>query len=167
MVMQDPHLFHDTVRANLRYADPDATDAELVEACKAARIHDLIAGFPDGYDTLVGERGYRMSGGEKQRLAIARMLLKDPAVVILDEATSHLDSESELAIQQALAEALTGRTSIVIAHRLSTIVAADRILVLEAGRIVEEGRHEELLSAGGLYTDLYRTQLSHPTVGLT
>jgi ATP-binding cassette subfamily B protein len=167
MVMQDPHLFHDTVRANLRYADPDATDAELVEACKAARIHDLIAGFPDGYDTLVGERGYRMSGGEKQRLAIARMLLKDPAVVILDEATSHLDSESELAIQQALAEALTGRTSIVIAHRLSTIVAADRILVLEAGRIVEQGRHEELLSAGGLYTDLYRTQLSHPTVGLT
>jgi ATP-binding cassette subfamily B protein len=166
MVMQDPHLFHDTVRANLRYANPDATDAELVDACRAARIHDLIAGFPDGYDTLVGERGYRMSGGEKQRLAIARMLLKDPAVVILDEATSHLDSESELAIQQALAEALTGRTSIVIAHRLSTIVAADRILVLEGGRIVEQGRHEELLNAGGLYTDLYRTQLSHPAVEL-
>jgi ATP-binding cassette, subfamily B, bacterial len=162
MVMQDPHLFHDTVRANLRYANPDATDAELVEACRAARIHDLIAGLPDGYDTLVGERGYRMSGGEKQRLAIARMLLKDPAVVILDEATSHLDSESELAIQHALADALTGRTSLVIAHRLSTIVAADRILVLEGGRIIESGRHDELLRAGGLYTDLYRTQLDRP-----
>jgi ATP-binding cassette subfamily B protein len=163
MVMQDPHLFHDTIRNNLRYANPDATDAELVEACRAARIHDMIAALPDGYDTLVGERGYRMSGGEKQRLSIARMLLKNPAVVILDEATSHLDSESELAIQLALAEALTGRTSLVIAHRLSTIVAADRILVLEQGRIVESGRHEELLMAGGLYTDLYRTQLSRPS----
>jgi len=162
MVMQDPHLFHDSVRANLRYARPDATDAELVDACRAARIHDLIASLPDGYDTLVGERGYRMSGGEKQRLAIARMLLKDPAVVILDEATSHLDSESEVAIQQALATALTGRTSLVIAHRLSTIVAADRILVLDAGRIVESGRHDELLRAGGLYSDLYRTQLDRP-----
>ncbi len=163
MVMQDPHLFHDTIRANLRYARPDATDAELVEACKAARIHDMIATLPDGYDTLVGERGYRMSGGEKQRLAIARMLLKDPAVVILDEATSHLDSESELAIQHALADALVGRTSLVIAHRLSTIVAADRILVLEDGRIIESGRHEELLRAGGLYTDLYQTQVDQPT----
>jgi ATP-binding cassette subfamily B protein len=162
MVMQDPHLFHDTVRANLRYARPDATDAELVEACKAARIHEMIASLPDGYDTLVGERGYRMSGGEKQRLAIARMLLKDPAVVILDEATSHLDSESELAIQHALADALTGRTSLVIAHRLSTIVAADRILVLEDGRIIESGRHEDLLRAGGLYTDLYHTQVDQP-----
>src|SRR4051794_13988870 len=162
MVMQDPHLFHDTIRNNLRYARPEATDDELVEACRAARIHDMIASLPDGYDTVVGERGYRMSGGEKQRLAIARMLLKDPAVVILDEATSHLDSESELAIQQALADALTGRTSLVIAHRLSTIVAADRILVIENGRVVESGRHEELLAAGGLYTDLYRTQLSHP-----
>ncbi len=162
MVMQDPHLFHDTVRANLRYARPDATDAELVEACKAARIHDMIAGLPDGYDTLVGERGYRMSGGEKQRLAIARMLLKDPAVVILDEATSHLDSESELAIQHALADALVGRTSLVIAHRLSTIVAADRILVLEDGRIIESGRHDDLLRAGGLYTDLYQTQVDQP-----
>ena len=159
MVMQDPHLFHDTIRANLRYARPDATDAELVDACKAARIHDMIASLPDGYDTLVGERGYRMSGGEKQRLAIARMLLKDPAVVILDEATSHLDSESELAIQHALADALVGRTSLVIAHRLSTIVAADRILVLEDGRIIESGRHDELLRAGGLYTDLYQTQV--------
>ncbi len=162
MVMQDPHLFHDTVRANLRYARPDATDADLVEACRAARIHEMIAGLPDGYDTLVGERGYRMSGGEKQRLAIARMLLKDPAVVILDEATSHLDSESELAIQHALADALTGRTSLVIAHRLSTIVAADRILVLEDGRIIESGRHEDLLRAGGLYTDLYHTQVDQP-----
>jgi ATP-binding cassette subfamily B protein len=162
MVMQDPHLFHDTIRNNLRYARPDATDDELVEACRAARIHDLIASLPDGYDTVVGERGYRMSGGEKQRLAIARMLLKDPAVVILDEATSHLDSESELAIQHALADALVGRTSLVIAHRLSTIVAADRILVLEDGRIIESGRHDELLRAGGLYTDLYRTQLESP-----
>jgi ATP-binding cassette subfamily B protein len=162
MVMQDPHLFHDTIRANLRYARPDATDAELVEACTAARIHDMIASLPDGYDTLVGERGYRMSGGEKQRLAIARMLLKDPAVVILDEATSHLDSESEVAIQHALADALVGRTSIVIAHRLSTIVAADRILVLEDGRIIESGRHDELLRAGGLYTDLYHTQVDQP-----
>ncbi len=162
MVMQDPHLFHDTVRANLRYAKPEATDDELVEACKAARIHEMIAALPDGYETLVGERGYRMSGGEKQRLAIARMLLKDPAVVILDEATSHLDSESELAIQHALADALTGRTSLVIAHRLSTIVSADRILVLERGRIIESGRHEDLLRAGGLYTDLYRTQLDRP-----
>ena len=162
MVMQDPHLFHDTIRANLRYARPDATDAELVEACTAARIHDLIASLPDGYDTVVGDRGYRMSGGEKQRLAIARMLLKDPAVVILDEATSHLDSESELAIQHALADALVGRTSLVIAHRLSTIVAADRILVLEHGRIIESGRHEDLLRAGGVYTDLYRTQVDQP-----
>jgi len=162
MVMQDPHLFHDTIRNNLRYARPDATDEELVDACRAARIHDMIAALPDGYDTVVGERGYRMSGGEKQRLAIARMLLKDPAVVILDEATSHLDSESELAIQQALAEALVGRTSLVIAHRLSTIVAADRILVLEDGRIIESGRHDELLRAGGLYTDLYQTQVDVP-----
>jgi ATP-binding cassette subfamily B protein len=162
MVMQDPHLFHDTIRNNLRYARPEATDDELVDACRAARIHDMIAGLPDGYDTVVGERGYRMSGGEKQRLAIARMLLKDPAVVILDEATSHLDSESELAIQHALANALVGRTSLVIAHRLSTIVAADRILVVDDGRIIESGRHDELLRAGGLYTDLYRTQLESP-----
>ncbi len=162
MVMQDPHLFHDTIRENLRYANLDATDADLVEAAKAARIHDLVMSLPDGYDTVVGERGYRMSGGEKQRLAIARMLLKDPAVVILDEATSHLDSESEHAIQRALAEALTGRTALVIAHRLSTIVAADRILVLAGGRIVESGPHDELLDGGGLYADLYRTQLTRP-----
>jgi ATP-binding cassette subfamily B protein len=159
MVMQDPHLFHDTIRANLRYARPDATDEELVAACRAARIDDLIQTLPEGYDTVVGERGYRMSGGEKQRLAIARVLLKDPAVIILDEATSHLDSESELAIQRALAEALVGRTALVIAHRLSTIVNADRIVVLDDGRVVEEGRHDALLRAGGLYADLYRTQL--------
>ena len=158
-VMQDPHLFHDTISNNLRYARPDATDDEIVAACKAARIHDLIVSLPEGYDTLVGERGYRMSGGEKQRLAIARMLLKDPAIVILDEATSHLDSESELAIQRALADALAGRTAFVIAHRLSTIVNADRILVIDDGRIVEQGRHAELLRPGGLYADLYRTQL--------
>ncbi len=159
MVMQDPHLFHESIRENLRYARPDATDAELVEAARAARIHDLIETLPDGYDTVVGERGYRMSGGEKQRLAIARMLLKSPRLVILDEATSHLDSESEFAIQRALADALRGRTALVIAHRLSTIVAADRILVIDDGRIVQTGTHEELLREGGLYADLYRTQL--------
>ncbi len=160
MVMQDPHLFHESIGENLRYAKPDATGDELVAAAKAARIHELIASLPDGYDTVVGERGYRMSGGEKQRLAIARMLLSDPAIVILDEATSHLDSESELAIQQALADALTGRTALVIAHRLSTIVAADRIVVIEDGKIVEEGHHDTLVHAGGLYSDLYRTQLA-------
>jgi ATP-binding cassette, subfamily B, bacterial len=158
VVTQDAHLFHDTIANNLRYARPGATDAELVEACRAARIHDVIAGLPDGYDTLVGERGYRLSGGEKQRLAIARVLLKAPAIVILDEATAHLDSETELLIQQALAEALAGRTSIVIAHRLSTIQAADEILVVDGGRIVERGRHDQLLGAGGLYEELYETQ---------
>ncbi|MEP6624760.1 MAG: ABC transporter ATP-binding protein [Acidimicrobiia bacterium] len=158
-VMQDPHLFHDTIRENLRYAKPDATTEDLVEACRSARIHDLVMSLPDGYDTIVGERGYRMSGGEKQRLAIARVLLKQPAIVILDEATSHLDSESEHAIQRALDAALTGRTAIVIAHRLSTIVNADRILVIDDGAVVETGTHEALLARGGLYSDLYRTQL--------
>jgi ATP-binding cassette subfamily B protein len=159
VVTQDPHLFHETVASNLRYAKPDATDAELVAACRAARIHDLIASLPAGYETMVGERGYRMSGGEKQRLAIARVLLKNPPIVILDEATAHLDSETEVLIQQALVEALEGRTSIVIAHRLSTIRAADQILVVQGGRIVEQGRHDELLDAGpGLYRDLYETQ---------
>jgi ATP-binding cassette subfamily B protein len=162
-VMQDPHLFHESIRENLRYARPDATDEEIVAACRAARIHDLVTSLPDGYDTVVGERGYRLSGGEKQRIAIARVLLKNPAVVILDEATSHLDSESEYAIQRALAEALVGRTAIVIAHRLSTIEHADRILVVDEGRIVEQGTHAELLRAGALYADLYRTRVEAQT----
>ncbi|HVF76094.1 MAG TPA: ABC transporter ATP-binding protein [Acidimicrobiales bacterium] len=158
VVTQDAHLFHDSVAANLRYAKPGATDEELVAACRAARIHDVIAALPEGYDTLVGERGYRVSGGEKQRLAIARVLLKDPAIVILDEATAHLDSETEVLVQQALASALQGRTSIVIAHRLSTIQAADQILVVDGGRLVERGTHDELVGRGGLYADLYETQ---------
>ncbi|GIU86422.1 MAG: ABC transporter ATP-binding protein [Acidimicrobiia bacterium] len=159
VVAQDPHLFHDTIRANLRYARPDATDADLEAALRRAHLWDLVSSLPDGLDTVVGERGYRMSGGEKQRLAIARLLLKDPAVVILDEATSHLDTESELAIQRALDEALRGRTAIVIAHRLSTIVGADRILVVDGGRIVESGTHAELLARNGLYAELSRNQL--------
>src|SRR5205085_9848919 len=158
VVTQDAHMFHDTVAVNLRYAKPDATDEELIVACKAARIHDLVASLPDGYDTLVGERGYRLSGGEKQRMAIARVLLKAPAIVVLDEATAHLDSETEVLVQQALAEALAGRTSVVIAHRLSTIRAADEILVIDDGHIVERGPHERLLEAGGLYAELYETQ---------
>ncbi len=158
VVTQDPHLFHDSIAANLRYAQPSATDAEVEAACRAARIHDLIASLPDGYDTVVGERGYRLSGGEKQRLAIARVLLKDPVVVILDEATAHLDSETELLVQQALSEALRDRTSIVIAHRLSTIQAADQILVLEDGEIVARGTHGSLLVEGGRYANLYQTQ---------
>ncbi len=165
VVSQDPHLFHDTVTANLVYARPDATTDEMVEACRAARIHDVISALPDGYDTVVGERGYRLSGGEKQRLAIARMLLAAPAVVILDEATSHLDSENELAVQEALGTALAGRTALVIAHRLSTVVNADEILVLDAGRIVERGRHDELVAARGLYASLYTTLAAEPVVG--
>jgi ATP-binding cassette subfamily B protein len=158
MVPQDPHLFHDTIRANLRYARPDATDADLAAACRAARIHDLIESLPEGYDTIVGERGYRLSGGEKQRLALARVLLKSPAVVILDEATAHLDSETELLVKQALAETLAGRTSLVIAHRLSTIQAADQILVLDEGRVVQRGTHAQLVEREGLYRELYLTQ---------
>ncbi|MCL4124991.1 UNVERIFIED_CONTAM: hypothetical protein GTU68_021890 [Idotea baltica] len=157
VVSQDPHLFHDSVGANLRYAQPTATDSQIRDACRAAQILDVIDALPDGLDTVVGERGYRLSGGEKQRLSIARMLLKDPAVVILDEATSHLDSENESLVQQALATALDGRTAIVIAHRLSTITAADVILVLEQGQIVERGTHTELLATGGLYSELYQT----------
>ncbi|MFZ4812171.1 MAG: ABC transporter ATP-binding protein, partial [Ilumatobacteraceae bacterium] len=151
VVSQDPHLFHDTIGANLRYAKPDATNAELDEACRGARIFDMIRTLPDGYDTLVGERGYRMSGGEKQRLAIARLLLKNPVIMILDEATSHLDNENEAHVQEALEHALQSRTALVIAHRLSTIRDADRIIFLDDGLIAEQGTHEELLAAGGLY----------------
>jgi ATP-binding cassette subfamily B protein len=160
VVTQDAHMFHDTIRANLAYARPDATEQELIAACRAAQIWDLIATLPDGLDTVVGDRGYRLSGGEKQRLAIARLLLKAPAVVVLDEATAHLDSESELAVQRALKAALAGRTSLVIAHRLSTVRDADQILVIDGGRIVERGQHTELLAAGGLYADLYHTQFA-------
>ena len=155
MVLQEPYLFHDTVRANLRYADPAADDARIHDACRAANIHDFIAALPAGYETVVGERGYRLSGGEKQRLAIARVILKDPRILILDEATSHLDTHSEALIQEALLRVIAGRTAIIIAHRLSTILAADMILVLDRGRVVERGTHAELLAAGGLYHRLY------------
>jgi ATP-binding cassette subfamily B protein len=158
MVTQESYLFHDSIRANLLYARPDATPEQLEAAARAANIHDFIAGLPDGYDTMVGERGYRLSGGEKQRLAIARVILKDPNILVLDEATAHLDSQSEALIQAALEPLMKGRTSLVIAHRLSTILAADKILVLDDGRLVEQGSHDELLAAGGLYANLYETQ---------
>jgi ATP-binding cassette subfamily B protein len=158
MVTQDTYLFYDTIKANMLYARPDATTEEIIAAARAANIHDFIAGLPDGYDTVVGERGYRLSGGERQRIAIARVILKDPQILVLDEATSHLDSLSEALIQEALQRVMKGRTSLVIAHRLSTILAADKILVMENGRLAESGTHTELLEHGGLYTQLYETQ---------
>jgi ATP-binding cassette, subfamily B, bacterial len=163
VVTQDAHLFHDTIRANLRYAKPDATDAELVAALHGAQISSLVESLPQGLDTVVGDRGYRLSGGEKQRLAIARLMLKAPRVVVLDEATAHLDSESEAAVQVALSAALRDRTSLVIAHRLSTVRAADLILVVDGGRIVERGTHDELLARDGLYAELYQTQFAGQT----
>ncbi len=158
VVMQEPYLFHDTVASNLRYARPEATLDQLVASCRAANVHEVIARMPDGYETLVGERGYRLSGGEKQRLAIARVILKDPRILVLDEATSHLDSHSEALIQAAIEPLMKGRTSLVIAHRLSTVLAADNILVLDDGRLVEQGTHPELLELGGVYSHLYKTQ---------
>jgi ATP-binding cassette subfamily B protein len=164
VVTQDAHLFHESIAENLRYAKPGATDDELWAALRGAQVEDLVRGLPDGLDTVVGERGYRFSGGEKQRIAIARLLLKAPSIVILDEATAHLDSESEAAVQRALSVALAGRTALVIAHRLSTVRDADQILVIDDGRIVERGTHESLVAAGGLYGDLYRTQFAVPEI---
>lgn len=164
VVTQDGHLFHDTIRANLEYASPGASDDELWDSLRRARLFELVGSLPDQLDTVVGERGYRLSGGERQRLTIARLLLARPRVVILDEATAHLDSESEAAVQEALSEALAGRTALVIAHRLSTVRAADQILVLEGGEIVERGTHGELMEFGGRYSDLYNTQFAVPPV---
>ncbi len=164
MVTQETYLFHDTIRTNLTYAKMDAAQAEIESAARAANIHNFIVDLPDGYDTIVGERGYRLSGGEKQRIALARVILKDPRILVLDEATSHLDSESESLIQDALKRVMAGRTSIVIAHRLSTILAADLILVMDRGKIVERGTHEELLALGGLYSQLYETQFNREKI---
>ena len=166
MVTQDGHLFHDTVRANLTLARPEAGDAELWEVLRRSRLDGLVASLPDGLDTVVGERGYRFSGGERQRLTIARVLLAQPRVVILDEATAHLDSTSEAEVQEALGEALAGRTALVIAHRLATVRQADRIVVVENGQVVEEGGHDELLRGGGRYAELYRTQFGREEDGL-
>jgi ATP-binding cassette subfamily B protein len=166
VVSQEAHMFHDTIRGNLLYAKPDATEEQLWQAVTAAQIGDLVRALPDGLDTLVGDRGYRLSGGEKARLAIARLLLKAPEIVILDEATAHLDSESEVAVQDALAQALVGRTSLVIAHRLSTILNADKVIVLDGGQIVEMGTHADLLAAEGLYAELYRTQFERQAAGV-
>lgn len=163
VVTQEAHLFHDTIRANLAYAKEGASEAEMISVLKSAQVWDLVSGLPEGLDTVVGDRGHRLSGGEKQRLAIARLLLKGPGLVVLDEATAHLDSESELAVQRALDTALSGRTALVIAHRLSTVRGADQILVVANGRIVERGKHDELLAQGGLYADLYNTQFSTQT----
>jgi len=164
MVTQETYLFHDTIRTNLTYARPDASPAEVEAAARAANIHQFIMDLPDGYDTIVGERGYRLSGGEKQRIALARVILKDPRILVLDEATSHLDSESEALIQDALKRVMAGRTSIVIAHRLSTILAADLILVMDRGKIIERGTHDELLTLGGLYAQLHETQFKRERV---
>jgi ATP-binding cassette subfamily B protein len=158
IVFQDTFLFHASIADNLRYARPDATDEDLVAAATAANLHHFISGLPDGYDTVVGERGHRLSGGEKQRVAIARVILKDPRILLLDEATSHLDTVSEQLIQAALKPLFAGRTTIAIAHRLSTVLAADQILVLDRGRLVEQGTHSQLLAAGGLYAQLYERQ---------
>ncbi len=159
-VTQDGHLFHETIRANLAYARPEAGDDEIWDALRRARLEELVRSLPDGLDTVVGERGYRLSGGERQRLTIARLLLARPRVVVLDEATAHLDSQSEAAVGEALADALNGRTALVIAHRLSTVRAADAILVVEDGRIVERGTHQELLALGGRYAELHNTQFA-------
>ncbi|MGL5860558.1 MAG: ABC transporter ATP-binding protein, partial [Phycicoccus sp.] len=167
VVTQEAHLFHDTIRANLLYARPEASEAEMVEALRAAQVWSLVESLPAGLDTVVGDRGHRLSGGEKQRLAIARLLLKGPGLIVLDEATAHLDSESEQALQAALDNALRDRTALVIAHRLSTVRHADEILVVDEGRIVERGTHAELVARGGLYAELYRTQFRDDLADLT
>ncbi|HEX5428536.1 MAG TPA: ABC transporter ATP-binding protein [Pedococcus sp.] len=167
VVTQEAHLFHDTIRANLAYADPSATEERMVEALRAAQVWGLVNGLPEGLDTVVGDRGHRLSGGEKQRLALARLLLKGPGLLVLDEATAHLDSESEAAVQRALDTALTGRTALVIAHRLSTVRGADQILVVDDGRIVERGTHRELMTLGGLYSELYTTQFADQESGIS